>query len=272
MTQSRAIDSRRSPRSGRQRFPARGRRPAPAGLAVLLALLVQATGASQAPTADALLRDADRARGGVATGITWTAAVETTEDGVTTARTFLVKARGNDALVEALAPARYKGEIMLFNDRTIWFIKPGLRKPVSISARQRLSGEAANGDIASTNYARDYEGTIVGEEPVGGEPAYRLELKARAKNVTYDRIRYWVSTKRHLGLRAEFLTVGGDLFKTATFDYGNRLRSAAGTFEFVSRMTIRDATGAGTVTSIAFDAPRSETHPVSMFNVNNVVR
>ena len=59
---------------------------------------------------------------------------------------------------------------MLFNDRIIWFVKPGLRRPVSISARQRLSGDAANGDIASTNYARDYEGTLAGEEAVNGEP------------------------------------------------------------------------------------------------------
>ena len=91
-------------------------------------------------------------------GITWNVTVQATEDGDTTTRTFLVKARGDDALVESLAPPRYKGEIMLFNDRTIWFVKPGLRKPVSISARQRLSGLAANGDIASTNYARDYDG------------------------------------------------------------------------------------------------------------------
>ena len=153
-----------------------------------------------APPADQLLKDSDRARGGLATGITWNATVETTEEGERSARTFLVKARGDDALVEALAPPRYKGEIMLFNDRTIWFVKPGLRKPVSISARQRLHGDAANGDIASTNYARDYEGTLVGEVPVDGRPAYKLDLKARGKNVTYDRIRNWVSKTGHLGI------------------------------------------------------------------------
>jgi len=247
-------------------------RPALLFLACAALATTAAPSATQTPDADALLQDADRARGGVATGITWNATVEATEESQTSLRTFLVKARGNDALVESLAPPRYKGEIMLFNDRTIWFVKPGLRKPVSISARQRLSGEAANGDIASTNYARDYDGTIAGEEEVGGEPAYRVELKARAKNVTYDRIRYWISKKRHLGLKAEFLTVGGDVFKTATFDYGNTLRSPSGTFDFVSRMTIRDATGSGTVTTITFEQPRPEVHPVSMFNINNVVR
>jgi hypothetical protein len=246
------------------------RTPAGAMLVVIAAATVLA--AQPSPSADQLLRDADRARGGLASGITWNATVETSGDGSGTSRSFLVKARGDDALVEALAPPRYKGEIMLFNDRTIWFVKPGLRRPVSISARQRLHGDAANGDIASTNYARDYEGTVVGEEVVDGQPVWKLELKARARNVTYDRIRYWVSKKGHLGVKAEFLTVGGDVFKTATFEYGNRARTPAGEFEFVSRMVIRDATGAGTITTIAFGPPKVETHPPSMFNINNVVR
>ena len=102
--------------------------------------------------------------------------VDAKDEGTTTSRTFLVKARGLDALVEALAPARYKGEIMLFNDRSIWFVKPGLRKPVSISPRQRLTGDAANGDIATTNYARDYEGTITGESTVDGDPVSYTHL------------------------------------------------------------------------------------------------
>jgi hypothetical protein len=239
---------------------------------LIVTALAMVTVAGQAPTPEQLLKDADRARGGLANGITWNATVEATEEGDTTTRTFLVKARGNDALVESLAPPRYKGEIMLFNDRTIWFVKPGLRKPVSISARQRLTGDAANGDIASTNYARDYEGTIAGEDTVDGEAAYRLELKARARNVTYDRIRYWIAKERHLGLKAEFLTVGGEVFKTADFVYGNVLKTPAGRYEFVSKMTIRDATGSGRVTVISFGLPKPETHAPSLFNINNVVR
>lgn len=247
------------------------RRAAVVGVLAVVGLWASA-GQAQTPAPEALLRDADRSRGGAGAGITWHTTVESDEDGRQTSRSFVVKARGNDALVEATAPARNKGEILLFNDRVIWFVKPGLRRPVSISARQRLSGDASNGDIASTNYARDYEGVVTGEDVVGGEPAYRLDLKARSKSVTYDRIRYWISKRRHLGLKAEFLTVGGDLFKTAEFEYGNTLRSPTGEYPFVSRMVIRDATGAGTVTRIVFDAPRAEVHPVTMFNINNVVR
>jgi hypothetical protein len=108
---------------------------------------------------------------------------------------------------------------------------------------------------------------------VDGEPAWRLDLRARSKSVTYDRIRYWISKRRRLALKAEFLTVGGDVFKTATFAYGSRLRLATGEeLEFVSRMTIRDAMGAGDVTVLTFESPRAERHAESLFNVNNVAR
>ena len=104
-----------------------------------------------------LLKASDLGRGGLSQeGLTWNTKVESTEDGETHVREFLVKATGNDAFVSALKPARNKGEVYLFNDRNMWFFKASLKKPVPISARQKLSGQAANGDIASTQYARDY--------------------------------------------------------------------------------------------------------------------
>ena len=230
-------------------------------------------GAAAPPDAATLLRDSDRARGSLERGVTWTIEVEAHEEGTVSRSTWLVRARGDDGLAEALTPPRRKGEVMLFDDRSIWYVKPGLRRPIAISPRQRLQGEAANGDVSATNYARDYEGVVAGEDEVNGEPAWRLELKARAKDVTYDRIRYWISKRRRLGLKAEFLTVGGDVFKTATFEYGNRVRLPGGEeIDFVSRMTIRDALGAGDFTVLDYRSPRAGTHPASLFNVNNVGR
>jgi hypothetical protein len=241
-------------------------------MALMLALAAAAS-PNAALDAAALLRDADRARGGLEKGVSWKLTVESVEEGVTTRRSMTVRARGNDALADTLAPPRHKGEVILFNDRNLWFVKPGFRRPIAISARQRLQGEASNGDVASTNYARDYVGTVVGEEEVDGDPVWKLDLVARAKEVTYDRIRYWVSQKRRLGVKAEFLTVGGDLFKSATFEYANRVRLPGGEeIAFVSRMLIKDAMGAGAVTVLTYEAPRAETHAPSLFNVNNVVR
>lgn len=220
-----------------------------------------------------LLKESDRARGAIDDGITWNVEVqEFTTDGSTNKVSYIVKALANDALAEAIAPPRNKGELLLFNDRNLWFFKPGLKKPVSISARQKLMGQAANGDIASTQYRRDYDGQIVGEEKINNQDTWKLELKAKAKNVTYDRIRYWISKDQRLGVKAEFLTVGGDIFKFATFEYNNTYQADGKNYAFISKMTIVDALNQNNKTIISYDKPQAAKHAASLFNVNNLIR
>lgn len=226
------------------------------------------------PSAEELLKASDRSRGAADQGLTWDIEITTVEDGRTKNVQYLVKAKGDNALATATAPSRNKGETMLFNDRTLWFFKQGgdLKKPLAISPRQKLMGDAANGDIASTNYYRDYAGEIVGEEKIDGKPVWKLMLKAKAKNVTYDGIRYWISKSERLGVKAEFLTVGGDVFKAAVFKYANSMTSAGKTYPFVSEMIINDALNPKSVTTIKYDNPRLEAHSDSIFNVNNLLR
>jgi outer membrane lipoprotein-sorting protein len=248
------------------------------GIAVcagLFFLAAPARGAAPAAVDPAaLLRDSDRARGAAAStaGVSWLSTVTTKDEEQTSEATYSIRVRGDDALAEVIAPPRQKGEKILFNDRTLWFFKPGLRKPVSISPRQKLMGDAANGDIASTHYARDYEATLAGEETVNGTPSWKLELKARARNVTYDRIRYWVSKGERLGVRAEFLTLAGEVFKSADFTYANSIQLAGATVPFVSEMVIRDSLNARRETVLRYQKPHVEPHAESLFNVNNLAR
>jgi outer membrane lipoprotein-sorting protein len=225
-----------------------------------------------APTAEELLKAADRARGSIESGATWTMEIDTREDTKQFTRTAIVKALKDDALIEMTAPQAVKGQVVLSTGQDMWFTLPGLKKPLLISSRQRLVGQAANGDIAVTHYARDYQATLAGEDKVGGEETYLLELKASAKNVTYDRIRYWVSKVRRLALKAEFLTAQGDVFKSATFEYGNTAKVGEQEVPFISRMTITDAEFPENVTTITYGAPRPEEHPASLFNVSTYVR
>ena len=237
-------------------------------------LLLAGAAKEEVPAVVDILQVADRARGSsaVAEGVSWEVQVDS-DDG-TTANTvsYDLKVKGSDALAEAIAPARNKGETLLFNDRNIWFFKPGIKKPVAISPRQKLMGQAANGDIASTNYARDYDGEITGSEAVNGQDTWKIELKAKKKNVTYDLIRYWVSKKERLGVKAEFLTIGGEVFKKATFEYDNKLDVGGKKLPFVSRMMIVDAINSASKTTLKYQPPKSEKHPDSTFNVNNLIR
>jgi hypothetical protein len=225
-----------------------------------------------APSAKQLLLQSDEARGTLKGGVSWHAKLLDTEDGETNESQFLVQCAGDNAHVETMAPVRKKGEVMVFNNRTMWYFKSGLKKPVSLSARQKLSGQAANGDIANTNYARDYNGRIVGTEKIGQEEAYKLELKAVDKDTTYDRINYWISKDNKLGIKAEFLTLQGALMKTATFDYENSITVNGKSQKFISKMFITDAKNKSSTSTLIYTSPQKQDINNALFNINNLVR
>jgi hypothetical protein len=227
---------------------------------------------AKADLANDLLKASDEARGGAQEGLTWKIEIETKEDGEVSKREFLVKTRDVDAHVEALSPARNKGEIYLINDRTMWFFKPSLKKPVAISARQKLSGQAANGDIASTNYSRDYTPTLEKTEVIAGDKVQVLLLKAKANNLTYDQIRYWISEKTKRAIKADFLTLQGRVFKSATMEYKNKVKVHGRNIDFVSKMTIVDASFANNRSVITYFDTKIGSNPASLFNVNNLSR
>jgi outer membrane lipoprotein-sorting protein len=227
---------------------------------------------ARADRAHELLLASDQGRGSLTQGLTWSIHIETVEDGDKSDREFLVKAMADDAFVEATSPARNKGEIYIFNNRDMWFYNPSLKKPVSISSRQRLTGQAANGDIASTHYARDYEPTIEKSEIYNGKKCEVLNLAAKSNNVTYDKIRYWIEEESKLAVRAEFLNSDGKPFKIGELQYSNTVKLNGKTVPFVSQLTITDAKFPQNKSVIHYDNPKIAEHPKSLFNVNNISR
>jgi len=218
-----------------------------------------------------ILEKSDEARGSVK-GIEWEIKLKSIENGRKQSRTLKIKARDFNSLAEFLSPPKIKGRKLLMIDRNMWFIKPGLRKPVPISPRQKLMGGASNGDIASTNYAGDYHATLVSKDTVNGELCYLLDLTAINKKVTYDRIKYWVSKKRLIGVKAEFFTVSGKMFKSATFEYGNSIPIEGKPKPFVSKMIITDVVIKENVTTMTYSKIRLKKIPDSTFNLNLLMR
>ena len=195
-----------------------------------------------APDAHTILKDSDQARGGGLPGIVWEIRLQSRDGAkVDEPQRILVKAVDESSVAETLEPVRFKGSRLLQVERNMWLTKPGLSKPIPISPRQRMSGQASNGDIAATNYAGDYDAQMNSTETLDGEACYVLDLSAKHKRTTYDRIRYWVSVKRGVGIKAEFYSVSGKLLKSARFEYDNTIEHAGKHNPFISKMTIRDA-------------------------------
>lgn len=222
--------------------------------------------------AEKILIDSDRARGGNLPGIIWDIHVEAVEEDTPQNRDIRVKANNNNSLVEFLAPLKVKGQKLLMRGENMWFIRSGLRKPVPISARQKLTGQAANGDIASTNYSGDYTATLLREETVFGEECTVLDLKAANKWVTYDRIVYWISKKRLVGVKADFYTVSGKVFKSATFEYENEVSYNGKIIPFINKMIITDALEPSNITIMEYSNIKIEAIPPSTFDLAVVMQ
>ncbi len=218
-----------------------------------------------------ILSNADRARGNIK-GIEWLIDIKSVERDRTQKRKMKIKARDYNSLAKFISPAKVKGQKILMIDRNMWFMKPGLRKPVPISPRQKLMGGAVNGDIASTNYAGDYKVVSTTNDIVNGESCYVLDLKAKTKKVTYDRIKYWVSKKRLVGVKADFFTISGKKFKSAVFEYDNNIKVNGKISSFVSRMVITDAVMKNNITTMTFHKVKVKKIPNSTFNINFLMR
>ncbi|MEW6606385.1 MAG: outer membrane lipoprotein-sorting protein [bacterium] len=135
----------------------------------------------------------------------------------------------NKIFLEFLAPLREKGKKVLRNGDNMWLYLPTISRSIRISAKQKtFGGNFSNGDIMRLNLVKDYNATFVDIVRIGGIEAYLLELKAKDRSISYDKIIYWIRKDNFLPIRREFYTSSGKLIKTLTFSgikkIGGRLR------------------------------------------------
>jgi outer membrane lipoprotein-sorting protein len=129
-----------------------------------------------------------------------------------------VSQKGTDkTYVEFMSP-RDKGRHLLMLADDMWVYLPDTSRPVRITPLERLSGDASNGDVARTNYAADYAPVYVRTEKVGAEECYVLDLTAKRKGSTYQRILFWIRVVDARPVKAEFYLTSGKHIKSATFD------------------------------------------------------
>lgn len=234
---------------------------------LMLSMLLFCSVTAFAEEYEEILTRADRARGNLA-GVEWTVAIVSMENGRREERELKVLAKGYDFLATLTAPAKVKNQKLLMVDRNMWFAKPGLKKPVPISARQRLVGGIAYGDIASTNYAQDYSAMKLEGETIAGEACFVFELTAKTKKATYDKIKYWISKQQALGLKAEYYTVSGKLIKSAMFEFANTVHYDGSDHPFISKMTISDGVVAENTGMLSFSEAKLKQVSDAALDVN----
>lgn len=150
---------------------------------------------------------------------------------------FEVMLKGIDkTLIVTKAPARDLGRNMLMLDRDFYAYIPNLKRSMRLSLAQKMSGQVANGDIARTRWAGDYNVKV--EKSDAKET--QLLLDGNKSNLTYQKIRLWVETASAKPLRADYLSLDGKtLLKKAVFEEYKTLAGA----QRPSRLRITDTGG-----------------------------
>jgi len=215
-----------------------------------------------------ILQLADESRGKLA-GVAWNVRIVSNDKDEFRQQDFFVQAKGFDVLAVVTSPPRHKGDKILMVKRNMWFSTKDLTKPVPISQRQKLQGLAAYGDIPATNFAEDYRARRLASEMVNGEDCFVFDLVAKdKKRSTYDKVRYWISKSRLVGVKSHYFTVSGMLIKTAHHIYNNQILSAGKKRPFISRIDFGDALRPKLKTAMLFTAPSIRPIPSHIFNIN----
>jgi hypothetical protein len=192
------------------------------------------------------------------------------EGGKTDTRAYESFLKGKDkALVKFVLPADENRTRVLMVDTDMWVQMPTTAKPVRVSARQKLMGNAAYGDVARLTFVGNYTAKFVREDKFGQEDAWVFDLTAIAgRPVTYDRVEYWVSRATNRPLRAYYQTAAGKIIREGLFEGYAEVFGKSRPQRFV----LVDHLRKDHVTTLLFKNPRKKNLPDLLFEKQNLGR
>jgi len=245
-------------------------------VSILFVLLLCSWNIKEEINFEEILKKADFYRGGQVIGISWNLNIENIKKGkVKNKLSLFVEASTFEdkqfALITFLKPKKYVGQKMLLRENSMWFINKNIRRPIPISGRQRLTGSAANADVVSANYYRDYSIKSSSEGNYNGIPCWILDLEAKNNLTSYSRIRYWISKDRNLGLKAAFYGKSKKLIKTGIFEYENDITYKSKNYKYISRITIFDNVNTNDKTVLEISLPTFQNFNNSKFQKNSLL-
>jgi outer membrane lipoprotein-sorting protein len=190
-------------------------------------MLVSFTGSANAADVKDILRTADDFRIYAQSAKVVTQVELYKDDALDGERLYHVYVKPGRRSLVLFKTASELGQKMLMLDDKYWLMLPSSKRPLRITATQKLLGEASVGDIATMTWSEDYSGTIVGQESMQGVAATKLELRSAREGTTYDRIVLWVRADNFQPLQAELYLASGKLAKIARYELGQLQGRAA---------------------------------------------
>lgn len=171
-----------------------------------------------------------------------------------------------DNLVRYVEPPRDQGKLVLYAGSVLWFYDPASKAAVRISAQQRLTGQASNGDVLTVNMQRDYKAELVGPETLQdadrkNRDCWHLDLKAATPDAIYSRVEMWLERDTYRMVKGKFYSDSGRVLKIA---YYRRYAEQLG-MQRPTETILIDAVDSSLVTSVASSDMRAQDIPDAWF-------
>ena len=138
------------------------------------------------------------------------------EDGTSRAYSMKALKSGEDKFrIWFTSPSAVSGQEILRIGDNSWLYLPNLKRASRLANRDSFQGgDFNNSDILRVNYTKDFEGKIVtSEDPL----AYKLELKSKNKDTSYDLIHLWIAKSNFMPLKGEYFGTSGKKLRSAEF-------------------------------------------------------
>ena len=176
---------------------------------------------------------------------------------------FNVSIKGNNkTLIKTLLPKRDRGRNLLMLDENMWVYIPNLKRSVRVGLSQKLTGQAANGDISRMRWSGDYTPKLL----KATKKSWLLHLQAKKKGLTYEQLKVLISKKGFKPRQAHLMSVSGKLLKKI---YYQGYKKLAGRLR-PSQMNIVDAINDNKKSLIEIEAMEERDFQTALFNKRNL--
>lgn len=167
---------------------------------------------------------------------------------------------GGRSLVLSRTPGEAGQKVLMVGD-DFWLILPGSARPMRITPLQKLLGDASTGDIATMTWSGDYDGSVAREVEVDGVLCLELDLAARRKSLSYQRIVLHVAKKDYRPVHADLFASSNRKLKQAQFTVETRDGRAQ-----VTKMTLQDEVQSSRRTVVTMLSSRPRQFGDELFN------
>ena len=171
---------------------------------------------------------------------------------------FSISIGGKDSsVIRTLAPSREVGKNYLMVAEDMWAYIPNIRRAIRVTLNQKLTGQAANGDISRMRWYGDYNAEIEKEDT----KSWTLMLTAKKQGLTYDKIRVRIDKNTFRPIDGSYLTKQGRSLKHVSFDDYKQIAGAVRP----TKIMIRSADNKNHFSILRILKMKQATFPSSLF-------